>query len=143
MAVAQPIQRITETDDDIRRALDDAFLPALIPALAQATGDLSLLRDDLRPPGMQPGVPQGGLTDAQQAAIEGPRVRRIKQHPRRRRRHLALPLEGCLKPITEWMTGTPASDDYLPLLIEEFAADGEDPRAPDWRMDPQDEVLAP
>ena len=85
MAVAQPIQRITETDDDIRRALDDAFLPALIPALAQATGDLSLLRDDLRPPGMQPGVPQGGLTEAQQAAIKDVAFDVIKKHPRRRR----------------------------------------------------------
>jgi 4-hydroxyacetophenone monooxygenase len=129
------MQRISESDEDIRRALDDAFLPALIPALAQATGDLSLLREDIRPPGLQPGVPQGGMTEAQQAAAKEVALEAI----RRVRDGAALepcPLESCLKEITAWMTGTAASDDYLPLLVEEFAADGEDPRAPGWRMDP-------
>ena len=40
------------------------------------------------------------------------------------------------------MTGTPAADDYLPLLIEEFADEGQDPRAPDWRMDPKTKFSA-
>ena len=43
------------------------MLPPLLAALAYVTGDLSLLRDELRP---DPRVaePQGGLTDEQQAA---------------------------------------------------------------------------
>jgi len=43
------IERITESDDEIRIALADARDPPLLPALAYLTGDLSLLRDDLRP----------------------------------------------------------------------------------------------
>src|SRR5262245_28251080 len=84
---------------------------------------------------MQPGVPQGGLTEAQQSAAKDLAFDVIKKirdgadlNP--------CPLEGCLKEITAWMTGTPASDDYLPLLVEEFADEGCDPRAPDWRMEP-------
>ena len=40
MAIARATQPLTADDDTIRKALDDAFLPALLPALAQATGDL-------------------------------------------------------------------------------------------------------
>src|ERR1700686_2665507 len=68
MAIALDSDQISADDETIRKALLDAFLPALIPALAQATGDLSILRDDLRPPGFAPGVPQGGMTAEQQAA---------------------------------------------------------------------------
>src|ERR1019366_8534067 len=40
---------ITEDDELIRAALEDAHVPSLLPALAHLTGDLSLLRDELRP----------------------------------------------------------------------------------------------
>ncbi len=33
------------------------------------------------------------------------------------------------------MTGSPASDEYIPLLLEELAPAGEDPRAPAWHVD--------
>jgi 4-hydroxyacetophenone monooxygenase len=34
------------------------------------------------------------------------------------------------------MTGSAASEDYIPLLVEELAPEGDDPRAPDWHKDP-------
>ena len=34
------------------------------------------------------------------------------------------------------MTAGKASDDYLPLLLEELAPSDEDTRAPQWRMEP-------
>src|SRR3954452_2584950 len=59
---------ITASDDEIRAALAEAEIPPLLPALAYATGDLSLLRDELRPdPLLFGAMPQGGVTDAQQA----------------------------------------------------------------------------
>ena len=48
--------------------LDEAEVPPLLPALAYLTGDLSLLRDDLRPDPLLLAMPQGGLTDEQLAA---------------------------------------------------------------------------
>ena len=44
MSMARPIKPITVTDDELRDALEVADLPALLPALAHVTGDLSLLR---------------------------------------------------------------------------------------------------
>lgn len=132
MTLASEAGHITAGDEAIRKALDDAFLPALITALAQATGDLSLLRDDIRPPSVLPAIPQGGMTDAQQAAakeIAFEAIRSLRDNPRQAPRTS----ESDLRAITAWMTGAQASDDYIPLLIEELAPFEEDPRAPDWR----------
>ena len=63
------VERITAGDDEIAAALLDAELPALLPALAHATGDLSLLRDELRPDPLLINEPQAGFTPEQQDAI--------------------------------------------------------------------------
>ena len=59
MAIALDTDQITADDDAIRKALLDAFLPALIPALAQATGDLSILREDIPAAGLRAGSAPG------------------------------------------------------------------------------------
>ena len=63
------IEPITESDDELRTALADAELPPLLPALAYLTGDLGLLRPELRPDALMIAMPQGGLTDDQQAQV--------------------------------------------------------------------------
>ena len=131
MTLVGETNQITTDDDAIRRALDDAFLPALIPALAQATLDLSLLREDIRPPGVLPAVPQGGLSRAQQdtaRAVALDALRLLRDKPRAAPRAT----EADLRAIASWMTGSEASADYIPLLVEELAPFDEDPRAPDW-----------
>jgi len=142
MPIARDIEPITADDATIAQALEDAFLPGLLPALAQATGDFSLLSDELRPPAMQPGVPQGGMSDQQQAkarelALEAlKRLRDEGPSPQER------PIEDDVRRIVEWMTSSPASDDYIPLLIEELAPSGQDPRAPDWHANGRDFKVA-
>ena len=67
---------ITATDDEIRAVLAEAEVPPLLPALAYVTGDLSLLRDDLRPDPILMGLPQGGMTAEQQATARASRSTR-------------------------------------------------------------------
>ncbi|HYM14707.1 MAG TPA: NAD(P)/FAD-dependent oxidoreductase [Dehalococcoidia bacterium] len=137
MATSSVTEQITESDEQIREALEEAFLPALLPALAQATGDLSLLRDDLRPPGVTPGIPQGGMSDEQQRearALALDAIRRLRDDAPRAAAH---PIEGDIREITRWMTGSAAADEYIPLLVEELAPYDDDPRAPAWQMDPK------
>ena len=69
MGFSVAVERITAGDDDIAAALLDAELPALLPALAHATGDLSLLREELRPDPLLINEPQAGFTPEQQDAI--------------------------------------------------------------------------
>ena len=135
MPITRATAPITAADDALRAALEDAFLPALLPALAQATGDLSLLREDLRPPGVQLGVPQGGMTDEQQAAARALALDALRSLRDGRAAEARDPIEDQVRRITAWMTGSPALDEYIPLLLEELAPHNEDPRAPVWRND--------
>ena len=136
MPSARTTQPITASDASIRAALDDAFLPALLPALAQATGDYAILRDDLRPPGVAPGISQGGMSPGQQAAAREVAFAAIRKLRDEGPGGESLPLPEAVRRISAWMTGSAASDDYIPLLLEELAPEGEDPRAPGWRKPP-------
>ena len=61
---------VAVTDDEtIERVVRRAYLPPLLAALAQATGDLSLLREDLRPDPKRPRDPQGGMTTEQRIIL--------------------------------------------------------------------------
>lgn len=134
MAISRETEPITASDEAIRRALDDAFLPGLLPALAQATGDMSLLRPELRPMGAGPGVQQGGMSKTQQDEARELCFDAIRALRDGKVRPGEQSLEEDVRQITAWMTGgSPASDDYIPLLLEELAI--EDARQPNWQME--------
>src|SRR6478736_6385738 len=57
------IEPITESEAEIRAFLDAAEVPPLLPALAYLTGDLSLLREELRPDPLLLAMPQSGLAE--------------------------------------------------------------------------------
>ncbi len=135
MPITRTAEPLAGSDEEIRAALEDAFLPALLPALAQATGDPSLLREDLRPPGMVPGVLQGGMTDAQQAAAKDVALEALRRLRDGASSSPMRSVEDDIRDATAWMTGAPVSDEYIPFLIEELAPGDDDPRAPAWRYD--------
>src|SRR5437016_8571028 len=130
-----PIEPITESDDEIREMLEDAEIPPLLPALAYLTGDLSLLRDDLRPDPLMLAMPQAGLTDEQQAAARELALDAIIRFRDRGSQPAPPPSDEVLLRIMEFSVGGAEMADYLPLLEEELAILGEDRRAPDWRWD--------
>src|SRR2546421_4770646 len=115
------VEPITESADEIRAALEEAEIPPLLPALAYLTGDLSLLREELRPDPLMSGLPQGGLTDEQQAiarqlALDAlVRFRDGGCHP------APLPSDAELLHIMEFAVGGADMAAYLPLLEEELA----------------------
>jgi 4-hydroxyacetophenone monooxygenase len=126
------IAKITESDDELRAILLDAELPPLLPALAYATGDMSLLRENLKPDPLLFAMPQGGLTEEQQAE-----VREIALEVLTRFRDdgcvaAPTPSEADVQRIMEYAVGGADMAAYIPLLEEELAHRGEDRRAPDW-----------
>ena len=133
MSTVGPIETITEDDATLRAVLRDADLPSLLATLAHVTGDLSLLRDDLRPTAISRLVPQGGLSEEQQD-----RARELAFQVLARARDLGWPApvapgEQQLLAIMRFLVGH-AMDDYLPLLREELLLTG-DPAAPTWRKE--------
>src|SRR5262245_38356771 len=129
------IEPITPTDDEIRAHLADAEVPPLLPAIAYATGDLSLLRSELRPDPLLVGLPQGGLNEQQLATARALALEAL----------IAFRDNGCvtaapaddtqLLEIMEYTVGGAPMAPYLPLLEEELAYRGEDRRAPAWTID--------
>jgi len=127
----------------VRAALGQAVVPALMPALAQATGDLSLLRDEFRPDPANLLDPQGGvapddLATAREMAFDA--LTRLAE-TRSAGTGSAQPSLGRaeLVRLVEFTVGGPVDERYLPLFEQELAATGADLRAPDWTR----EELAP
>lgn len=112
-----------------------APVPPLLVALAQATGDLSLLRDDLRPDPTQARDPHGGMSAEQRDAG----CRLIGEALRRLAGDAPEPIPASetdpLRRMLVFLCGEEVSDDYLVLLREELGEPGEDRRAPQWRKD--------
>jgi 4-hydroxyacetophenone monooxygenase len=129
------IAPITESDDEIRRHLADAELQPLLPALAYATGDMSLLRDDLLPDPLMLSLPGGGFTDEQAATIRELALEVLLRFRDGGCRPTPVPSDGDVLRIMEFAVGGAEMADYLPLLEEELAHRGEDRRAPTWRKD--------
>ena len=124
---------ITASDDQIRAALQEAEIPPLLPALAYATGDLSLLKDHLRPDPLLAAMEQGGLSDTQQAEIRDLAFDALVRFRDTGCEPAAPPADDVLLRIMEYAVGGVEMAPYLPLLEEELAYRGEDRRAPGWR----------
>ncbi len=126
------VEPISETDEEIRAALEDAEVPPLLPALAYLTGDLSLLRDDLRPDPLLIAMPQGGLTDEQLATARQLALETLIRYRDGGCRPAPVPSDEDILRIMEYAVGGAEMREYLPLLEEELAARGEDRRVPGW-----------
>src|SRR4051794_26695972 len=124
---------ITATDDELRGYLADAEIPPLLPALAYVTGDLSLLRDDLRPNPTLLALPQGGMSAEQLASARELALDALIRFRDGGSVRAAPPAPDVLLRMVEHVVGGEAMDDYLPLLEEELALRGDDRRGPRWR----------
>ena len=134
MALARPIEPITASDDELRDALAVSDLPALLPALAHITGDLSLLRPELRIDPLLMGEDQGGLTPEQQAGIRALALDTLIAFRDGGSIAAPMPTGPDLKQILEFMAGGLEIDEYLPMMREELALTA-DLRAPRWHKD--------
>lgn len=133
MARSGDILPITESDDELRAILAEAEVPPLLPALAYATGDLSLLRDHLRPDPLTFSLPQGGLTDEQLAEARESALAALIRFRDDGCRPARPPGDEDVLRIMEFAVGGSDMAAYLPLLEEEMAHRDEDRRAPGWR----------
>ena len=114
--------------------LVQADLPALLPALAHATGDLGLLRRDLMIDALLLGEPQAGLTPEQQDQIRELAFRTLAGLRDNPTADTATPDAATIERLMEFCVGQPGMAAYVPLMEEELAIVGDDPRAPGWTL---------
>jgi 4-hydroxyacetophenone monooxygenase len=131
------IEPITETDEEIAQALSEAEIPPLLPALAYMTGDLSILRDNLRPDPMMMAMPQSGLSEEQQAEARALALETLIRFRDNGSQPSPPPSDDVLLQLMEFAVGVGGGEmaPYLPLLEEELAYRGEDRRAPGWQRE--------
>lgn len=128
--------RIEGTDEFFREVLRDAELPALLPALAHATGDLRLVDPSLRPlVGAVPAVPrvQGGMSQEAQERARDLAFEALKRLRDEQPTPLDVTDDAELMPLVTFMTGE-RNTEYLPLVNHELGF-GEDLGAPGWTID--------
>ncbi len=115
-------------DDEIAAALADVSIPTLMMSLVHITGDVELIRGELKPLGLFLNEVQGFMSDDDKQAV----------------RDLALPIicayrdRGCPEPeplapdvlleMMEWLACEPVPSEYVPMLLEELELDGTDSR---------------
>jgi 4-hydroxyacetophenone monooxygenase len=125
------LRPITADDDTLRAHLASAEVPALLMTVAHLTGDLSILRDDCRPNGWL-FLPQGGLSDEVQAQAREAALR-VLVRLRDTGAPPPRPTTELIRAITTWAMGAD-TEELVPLLSEEIALPGEDPKAPGWTL---------
>ena len=135
MSLSPEIEPLPADDKVIEDALRDAELPALVAAVAHVSGDLGVLRHELRPDPTRLREPQAGYTPEQialagQVCADG--LRRLRDE---RRNVPAVPDQDALRRIMAFSIGQDPGERYLPILAEELAIDGDQLRVPAWHKD--------
>jgi len=128
MTIAEGLKPISGDDETIRAALEQADIPALMVTLAHLTGDMDILRGDIRPSVEFLGDPNESIPEADQA-----RVREIALAVLRRYRDEPFepdnPAETQIREMMNFLTGQEIGEDYVEFLEAELSLNGEDPYA--------------
>ncbi len=133
---------ITASDAEIETALEGACVPALMLSLVHLTGELSLLRGDIRPGKPTINNYDGGLSEPDNVRVRALALQAIKDY---RDRGCTLPSPPSAEAVREMMNfiaGENVPDEYAPLMLEELVLDGVDSRAAPWSQPVSDETKA-
>ena len=128
-------QAITDDDETIRGGVVDAPVPVLLATVAHITGDLTLLRDNLRPDLTKVLEPDGGYQPEQVAAARAMAADALIRFRDGGSRPAPPPTPDEVRRLVEFVAGGPVEDAELPLLEAELALEGSDLRAPGWRVE--------
>ena len=119
---------------DLEAAVAVAEVHPLLCAVAERTGDLSILSDHLAPDQTQLLQPGRGLGPEQEEEARRLAVEALVAHQEAGAPVHPLSREE-LRRIYAFLVGADAVDQWEPFLTEELAPDGTDPRAPSWHLD--------
>jgi 4-hydroxyacetophenone monooxygenase len=123
---------VDDDDENLRRALDDAHLPSLLAALALALGEPSLLRSTLRLNPSEIALPQGGLSDSQQEEAKELLLDSLILLRNRGYQPAPFPDRDLFPKFVEFFAAGMDLAQHTPMLREELALSGDDPRRPQW-----------
>jgi 4-hydroxyacetophenone monooxygenase len=118
-------------DETIADAVSCANLPTLLLVLVHLTGDVGLIRGEIRPRRASPQRPDGDIGEAHALEIRERACRALRAL---RDNHGALPpapSRSVLGEMLSFSLGQEVSPEHVALLLEDTGLDGSMPRAPD------------
>lgn len=119
------------TDEQLRAAVEAADVLALLLTVAHLTGDLEVLREDLRPDPLRLMQPDAGFTAEQLATARNVAFDALVTHRDAGTPPAPDPTPDDLHTMIEFLVGK-ATTEWYPVLREELALAGADHRAPQW-----------
>ncbi len=127
----RPEKVIPASADDatIREALADAHIPSLMLSMVHLTGDLDILRGDVRPEPVFLSDPQDGISPEHQALIREEAFQRLTAARDQGQAAVDSLTHTQLSEMLEFLMGQPVTDEYLEFLTQELSMHGEDPYA--------------
>ena len=123
---------LAEADDDtLRAALAQSEVPALLPAVAAALGDLSFVPERLRPRSAGMFDPTWGLSEEEIADARELGFVALQRLRDTDVGHVPEPDLDMLRALLRWVAGGAEVEEYVELLREELGI-GDDLRRPRW-----------
>ena len=127
---------VTESDEELQRIVAGADLPALLAALAAATGDVSALTEDLRPP-LTPvdtvNHPHGGMTAEQQEKARAVALAGLRRLRAEQITSVGVLSEEHTDAILGYLSG--GRKNWHGMLEHELDLSPRKNGAPDWHFD--------
>ena len=120
---------ITEPDEIIKAALEEANIPALMVSLVHVTGDMNIIRGDIRPHARALGDPHVGITEAQRATVRAQALEILKTYRDGGCKPPQAPTIDQIREMMDFLVGESLPDDYGQFLMGELSLDGGDPYA--------------
>ena len=124
---------VTESDEFIAQQLEGASI--LDPHDSRSSispGIWNLQRGAIRPKVVMMGGFQGALSEADQASVRQLALRALADYRDRGGTLPPQPSPELVQEMMNFMVGERVGDEYVPMMLEELALDGNDSRAPRW-----------
>ena len=131
---------ITEPDAFIASALESASIPTLMLSMLHITGDTSSLRGPIRPKSALMGAGQGCLSEAEKAEVRASALKVLAAYRDGGCKLPPLPSHETIHEMMSFLVGEPVPADYVPMMLEELALDGDSARGVHWDRDVPPEV---
>lgn len=125
-------QPVTESDAFIAEALEHASIPTLMMSMIHMSGDPRLLDGTIHPRTVVMGEVQGFMDEAEKAEIRRRALEVVKAYRDRGCTLPPPPTPEMIHRMMSFMVGEHVPGEYVPMMLEEMALDGEDRRAPHW-----------
>jgi len=132
----QACQRITESDAELARILEEASPVVLALSCVHMSGSLEILRGGVRPRSPARHADQSGsLTPEEAALLRAQGLKIVAGWRDRGQPSPYVPTSAELQEMVDFLFGRAIPKDYLPLILEDIAFEGRDARAFRWNRE--------